>query len=385
MLDEDNVDRAKRAVDLVADAVVRDSGLIVLTGAGTSGRLCWTALDLLAREQPGYLKRFGIGSCNVRCSCSLAGGDGAFKKSIEHAEDDATSAVRHLRDIVAESGHDASDLIVVGVTCGLSATWVASQIKFALDGGGKAILMAFTPLETGRGPFADAAFRDRLANDPNAVVLCPIVGPEIVTGSTRLKSGTATKILLDVILGCGFRAGLARGMFAMDSTSGWEGFLTRDELSKYRDALSDVYQQTHALAAAIEAGGNALRAGGRIVYAGVGRSGYIGIVDASEQLPTFGCLANDFEGFMLDAGALDASVGRLVGERATRAHFLAALETLGPKDVVVLLQMGREIQGTDVAGRAEAFRSKGFTVVCMNAVSISVVDAIDPNMLVHSR
>ena len=135
---------ARSICDAVRDGESEEGALVVFSGAGTSGRLCWAASQLLshlAKER----------RVKLRCACSLAGGNVAFKKAVEHAEDDAASAKAALDRIVGggpgKTKNQHKNLVLVGVTCGMSATWVASQIRSSLEWGGRAVLMGFTPFE----------------------------------------------------------------------------------------------------------------------------------------------------------------------------------------------------------------------------------------------
>ena len=371
-----------------AAALVAGADLVVFSGAGTSGRLCWAACQLLERKAKSAGRR-------VLCTTSLAGGNRAFKKAVEHAEDDAKSASEALERILeAHPGTDPSKVVLVGVSCGMSATWVASQILRSLDLGGKAILLGFTPFEGCRGLFAEDHVKRRLASsEESVVILDPVVGPELVTGSTRLKSGTATKICLEIVVLLSLQdladrensqpswhlknivAQLQRRAARMPTPKSLLGQY-RSALGVYDSSLSllnDFMIDSHPLSV----GAATLREKGRIIYAGYGREGVLGLIDASEQLPTFGCQEDDFQGFLLD-GKVDEDVLAVVGEERTLPHFLRTLEGLGRRDTVVLIFNLRRLAMCPQSAHREALRtvkevlakakaSLGFSVVAVLA------------------
>ncbi|UPR00661.1 glucokinase regulatory protein [Chloropicon primus] len=357
--------KLESAARMLSDAVNSKGGkaLVVFSGAGTSGRLCWAACELMKDLAK-------LSNAEIRCECSLAGGNRAFKKAVEHAEDDEASASAALDQIVAANGlnegEGPSNIILVGVTCGMSATWVASQIGRTLDLGGKAVLLGFTPFEGCRGLFAEPQVRERLTgNEEEVIILDPVVGPELVTGSTRLKSGTATKVCLEVIILLAFRQ-----TSASSSTSKWwggmlwggakGGITTRKIMQEYEEALK-IYNNSQSLMNPfnekmhpLSVGAASLQRHGRIVYGGYGREGLLGIIDASEQLPTFGCLEEDFQGFLLDSD-VSKEVLRVIGTERTLPKFKEVLATLGEDDTLVLVLNFRRI--SDFGG-AELARAK---------------------------
>lgn len=158
-----------RAVDLIV-ACLRVGGSLHYVGAGTSGRL--GVLD--AAEMP---PTFGTPPGLV-CG-HIAGGFAALTRAIEGAEDDTRAGEREMRETVS-----AGDVVV-----GLSASGMAPYVLAAL--------------ETAR---ALGARTIGLYNNPASAMLhvvdCAIVletGPEVLAGSTRLKAGTAQKIVLNAL------------------------------------------------------------------------------------------------------------------------------------------------------------------------------------------
>ncbi len=162
--------RIARAVDAIVRAWRRSHRLFYV-GAGTSGRL--GVLD--ATELP---PTFQISPRRVQAI--LAGGRGAMFRSVEGAEDSPTRGARDL----ARRGVRAGDVVVV-LTASGSTPYALGALAFARRRG------AFTIAVTAnrRSP---AARRAHLA-------ICPDTGPEAVAGSTRLKAGTAQKLVLNLL------------------------------------------------------------------------------------------------------------------------------------------------------------------------------------------
>jgi N-acetylmuramic acid 6-phosphate etherase len=163
------VTRIAAAVDVIVTAL-QDGGRLVFVGAGTSGRLG----VLEAAECP---PTFGTPPGMVQAI--MAGGRGSVFRSREGAEDDATAARRAVRRRVR-----AGDVVV-----GVSASGVTPFVRGALVEARR--LRAATILVVcNRATSARALAR---------VVIAPLPGPEVVAGSTRLKAGTATKLVLNML------------------------------------------------------------------------------------------------------------------------------------------------------------------------------------------
>lgn len=159
-----------RAVDLIV-AGLKSGGRLIYVGAGTSGRL--GVLD--ASECP---PTFGVEPGLVLGL--MAGGDEALLTAVEGAEDDVEAGGR---DVVA-ANCSAND-VVVGITASGTTPYVKGALSKAREVGARTVLVACNP--------ATSAFA---AAD---VLINPITGPEVITGSTRLKAGTATKLVLNML------------------------------------------------------------------------------------------------------------------------------------------------------------------------------------------
>ena len=159
-----------RAVDAAAERMQR-GGRLVYVGAGTPGRL--GILD--ASEIPPT-----FGEPAERVVGIIAGGETAIRSAVENAEDDAAAG----RDDMARAGIGPDDC-VVGLTASGRTPYVLGAIAEARARGAATIGVSCNP----RSELSAAA-------DVGVEV---IVGPELVAGSTRLKAGTAQKVVLNTI------------------------------------------------------------------------------------------------------------------------------------------------------------------------------------------
>jgi N-acetylmuramic acid 6-phosphate etherase len=164
------IPRIARAVDLVVERLLR-GGRLFYVGAGTSGRL--GVLD--AAECPPT-----FGTPRTLVQGIIAGGRSALVRSIEGAEDDARAAERALRKKrVSEKD------VVVGIMASRRTPFAIGALRYGRSVGAATIAVTANP---GGGPGL-----------PADVVIAPRVGPEVVTGSTRLKAGTAQKLVLNML------------------------------------------------------------------------------------------------------------------------------------------------------------------------------------------
>ena len=156
------------AVDLAAEALAR-GGRLVYIGAGTSGRL--GVLD--AAE---CIPTFGTD----QVLGLLAGAPNSMFRPSEVSEDDPKHGVRDLRRI-----RFARKDVLVGISASGTTPYVLGALRYAKTLGAPAVLLTTNPDAPGR----------RFAS----VTIAPVVGPEVIAGSTRMKSGTAQKLILNMI------------------------------------------------------------------------------------------------------------------------------------------------------------------------------------------
>ena len=161
----------ERALRLITQAF-RRNGKLFYVGAGTSGRL--GVLD--ASECPPTFR-----TPPDMVQAIIAGGQTAIWSAAEGAEDDAAAGAR----AVEFRGVTRRD-VVVGIAASGRTPFVLGALEAARQRGARTVLVCFNPLvKFARGTKPD-------------VVIAPDTGPEILTGSTRLKAGTATKLVLNI-------------------------------------------------------------------------------------------------------------------------------------------------------------------------------------------
>ncbi|KAA5967490.1 N-acetylmuramic acid 6-phosphate etherase [Pantoea sp. M_9] len=164
-------------------------GRLIYCGAGTSGRL--GILD--ASECPPT-----FGTPRGQVVGLIAGGHTAILQAVENAEDNAERGAQDLADI----GFSARD-VLVGIAASGRTPYVLGALAYAREQG------AFTAALTCNPDSAMAQAAD--------VALTPIVGPEIVTGSSRMKAGTAQKLVLNMLsTGAMIRSGKVYGNLMVD-------------------------------------------------------------------------------------------------------------------------------------------------------------------------
>lgn len=168
------VDAVQVQLAAAIDAIVlrlQSGGRLFYLGAGTSGRL--GVLD--ASECPPTYN-----TPPEMVQGLIAGGDVALRRSVERAEDDEAQGQRDLE----ERGFSAKD-VLVGIAASGRTPYVLGGVKYARELGALTISLSCVP----GSKLAQAA----------ELEITPATGPEVVTGSTRMKAGTATKLVLNML------------------------------------------------------------------------------------------------------------------------------------------------------------------------------------------
>lgn len=160
-----------KAVDLIVDVFMNKKGRLFYIGAGTSGRL--GILD--ASECPPTFSTDPNMITGI-----IAGGEKAVFQSVEGAEDFPENGARDIQQ--REVNHRD---IVVGISTGGTTPYVTGALFEAKKRNAKTVFICCNPEMT---PSFDID-----------VIIRPIVGPEVITGSTRMKAGTATKLVLNML------------------------------------------------------------------------------------------------------------------------------------------------------------------------------------------
>ena len=178
-----------RAIELVEDAF-RRGGRLVYVGAGTSGRL--GVLD--AAECPPT-----FGTPPEMVVGIIAGGARALIKAVEGAEDDVNAGIAAMDDHHVRE-HD----VVIGIAASGTTPYVRSALGRAQALGARTGLVA-------------CAEPPKILRNTCDVCVVVLVGPEVITGSTRMKAGTATKLVLNTITtGAMIRLGKTYGNLMVD-------------------------------------------------------------------------------------------------------------------------------------------------------------------------
>ncbi|MGC9404054.1 N-acetylmuramic acid 6-phosphate etherase [Vibrio genomosp. F10 str. 9ZC157] len=167
---EKELPQIAKAVDKIAHAF-QNGGRLIYMGAGTSGRL--GVLD--ASECP---PTFGVS--NKMVIGLIAGGPEAILKAKEGAEDSLTLGIEDLKAIQFSEND-----VVVGIAASGRTPYVIGALNYANQIGAVTVALSCNP----DSPIAEIA----------QIAISPVVGPEALTGSTRLKSGTAQKLVLNML------------------------------------------------------------------------------------------------------------------------------------------------------------------------------------------
>ncbi len=170
-------DVVKSAIPQIEETVnhavssVKNGGRVFYVGAGTSGRL--GVLD--ASEIPPTFSASKNNFIGI-----ISGGDKALRRSIEGAEDSVTDAIRDLEKF----NLDNKDTLI-GISCSGAASYVISALDHAREREASTVYIVTNP-------------KPHLVTEVDTIIYAD-TGPEIITGSTRMKAGTATKMILNMI------------------------------------------------------------------------------------------------------------------------------------------------------------------------------------------
>ncbi|AXH63119.1 MULTISPECIES: N-acetylmuramic acid 6-phosphate etherase [Providencia] len=175
-------------VDKVAEAFLK-GGRLIYSGAGTSGRL--GILD--ASECPPT-----YGTPHEQVVGLIAGGHQAIFRAVENAEDKPELGEQDLKDIQFNKND-----VLVGIAASGRTPYVLGALAYARQVGATTAAISCNP----NSPVANSA----------DIAITPVVGPEVVTGSSRMKAGTAQKLVLNMITtGAMIRIGKVFGNLMVD-------------------------------------------------------------------------------------------------------------------------------------------------------------------------
>lgn len=228
------IEKAIPQIEVLVDAIVdrmKKGGRLFYIGAGTSGRL--GVVD--ASEIP---PTYGLSSGKV--VGIMAGGDYAIRNSVEHAEDDFDQAWIDLKE------HDINkNDVLIGIAASGRTPYAIGGVRQARENG----------LATGCITCNNGSELAECAEFPIEVV----VGPEFVTGSTRMKSGTAQKLVLNMIsTSTMIRLGHVKGNKMVDMQLSNEKLVDRgtrmvmDELNIDRALAEELLRENKSVRGAVD-------------------------------------------------------------------------------------------------------------------------------------
>ncbi len=160
----------EKACDATAE-IIKNGGKVYYIGSGTSGRL---AVSDASECPPTFGVPYDL------FNGIIAGGKESMFRASENAEDNESAAINDL----VSYGFSGKD-ILIGISASGSASYVLSAIEYAKSLGAVTVSIVNNP-DTLMGKAAD-------------INICADTGPEVITGSTRMKAGTAQKIILNMI------------------------------------------------------------------------------------------------------------------------------------------------------------------------------------------
>lgn len=243
---------------------------LILIGSGTSGRLCRLMAKILNPVVGNKINLIPI----------IAGGIKALVRAEPNTEDKTEEGVADYLSYTASL--DRSSCFIIGVTCGLSANYVKGALNESNKySRGKTAIIGFNPLELAT-----------IELGQDIQVFNPIIGPEAIVGSVRMKGGTATMILIYTLL--------------VSSTKPTRQI--KDEIVNIfrncQDTLSYLRSYGSIITRLISSGNQTLQDGGSIYLLGSSSYGALCIYDAAECPPTFGAKIQQINGYS-DLGIRD--------------------------------------------------------------------------------
>lgn len=372
LLDDAHVETAARVAAAMAAALSNPRGGVVFAGAGTSGRLA----QFHSRALNASWAHARRGDGRAPFSYALAGGNAAIVLPQEAAEDSDKAAGEAFDALERAAGHtggegggaeagagSAAPRVLIGVSCGLSATFVMGLVERALARNAAArarapdaalpwavCVLGFNPLGALAEPLPHiAALLARLRRE-GGELLNPSLGAEALSGSSRLKGGSATSAIVNALAATAFSlatSGVEPRAAAVQSA-------LRDHLLDFAATTARTYATASSSLARLSArAGSALSAeaqpcaprtsaatleatgAGRVFYVGVGAAGALALTDASECPPTFGALFNAVRAWVV--GGWETVLGASTAPPALTVppHLRAALAEGDAEPVVV--------------------------------------------------
>eukprot|EP00730_Choanoeca_flexa_P000104 TRINITY_DN10045_c0_g1_i2.p1 TRINITY_DN10045_c0_g1~~TRINITY_DN10045_c0_g1_i2.p1 ORF type:complete len:595 (+),score=84.81 TRINITY_DN10045_c0_g1_i2:158-1786(+) len=300
------MDRLKQLSDIAEEKLLEvilkgDSHRFVFTGCGTSGRIAW----LCARSFNRIIRQHHphIADCFHYC---ISGGDESLVISNELPEDDPHAGAADLR----RATDGCTSAMVFGITCGLSAPYVAGQIEYSMaQSNHTTCLIGFNPVSLARN--APVEHWDKTCaqvfqaleelsledEDRRHWILNPIVGPEPITGSSRMKGGSMTHILLNAVFLPALHNIMAdvipHPKYDLPMRTPLHAALYFERVCRQTHLSDDDIAGVTNLVGRVMSGPD-----DHIYYLGVGPAGLMGLIDASEMVDTYGCRDDEVRAFI---------------------------------------------------------------------------------------
>eukprot|EP00794_Sanderia_malayensis_P009093 gene9093-10063_t len=273
------------SIDNVAERVAQlmnekcDNVKVIFSGCGTSGRLgfiCCKRFNEICKK---------INKAEI-FDYIISGQDIALLQSTEAEEDDAFQGRKYLTDL--------TEIICENSQWFIIATFVASQIELANElqssSNCNAALIGFNPIKMAKNvQVKNGSFNDVISEmlEHHGILINPVVGAEPIAGSSRMKGGTATKIILDTMF-----------FIALSKCLNKNSITPEQSIKNYEATLTTTQAQKMKIAQCIKHASDSLLSNGHVYYIGLNSSGYFGILDASECVPTFGAKESEIKGFL---------------------------------------------------------------------------------------
>eukprot|EP00052_Salpingoeca_macrocollata_P020553 m.173075 g.173075 ORF g.173075 m.173075 type:complete len:639 (+) comp21291_c0_seq7:49-1965(+) len=414
----DKLERLSRVSARLVDAHLHQAEQhprVVFSGCGTSGRVAWLCarvLNLLVARVPGP----AVPRAQPLFAYLISGDDQSLVISNELPEDDPGQGAADLVRVT----RGCTQVLFVGITCGLSAPYVAGQISHSMaQAGWGTVLMGFNPVHLARNvPIEkwDRTCRDvflelhqqeqqqlKSGHEGIAGLCCaltPVVGPEALTASSRMKGGSMSKILLETV----FLSVLLPRLGAAHDTSSQKRscqntFPVAEVAALYQHIYREAYEAAPEVAVLLEGAGTCLQQeDAHLYYVGVGSAALVGLMDQSEMVDTYGCRLDEVQAFVVGGwdvfhnseGDLSSRGGSFALDATTfESKYLANLTA---KDLVIFLRNDSDRQDAEawatlqriedkVAGSAARY---GKVTVCQRERASSVRACVASRCISHA-
>lgn len=315
---------------------LREEGLIIYQGAGTSGRIAKHS----ANEYEALIKA-GMIFKPRNFKGSIAGGYPALVRSVEGAEDDAAQGAQDILTLL----EGVDNALYVSISCSGGAKCNLGGLEAALmeqQSGKKVNRVAILFNELVK--LDNQTIIEAIGKTPKEVyeeftgkdlIINPVLGPEAIAGSTRMKGGSITQLILDV----SFNTAIHSFLEGVEKSC----HTVRNFLRGYKQCMDSIEKVEEQLVHVVDAATTSLQKGGHIYYLGDHHFGRLGITDASEIPPTFGASQGEVQGFMMDGWGSFLPLDEVVelDEKMPFQHPLSLEDfekkKLGEHDLVILL------------------------------------------------